>query len=212
MLIAAQKHKERMKDLWSCLLWILFPSACRIPSSSKRAPSLCPPIPAAPHCSGQILPANTPWDPRFGWGSVERRCTGKWCWGLGPAAAVPGPAPGKWGAYKGRGGWLGYPLPAPRQALPKPGGGSDCRTVFGDQLQEMTQGPSVLPNSFTPLGLLAAWLSVLEAASFFPPRGSSPGPAAADAISSSRCFAALMSCETSRVLSQLSWTNVTVRL
>lgn len=103
MLIAAQKHKERMKDLWSCLIWILFPSACRISSSSKRAPSLCPPIPAAPHCSGQILPANTPWDPRFGWGSVERRCTGKWCWGLGPAAAVPGPAPGKWGAYKGRG-------------------------------------------------------------------------------------------------------------
>lgn len=122
------------------------------------------------------------------------------------------PSPRKMGRLQGQEAWLSYPLPAPRQALPKPGGGSGCRTVFGDQLQEMTQGPSVLPNSFTPLGLLAAWLSVLKAASFFPPRGSSPGPAAADAISSSRCFAALMSCETSPVLSQLSWTNVTVRL
>lgn len=59
----------------------------------------------------------------------------------------------KTGRLQGQGAWLGYPLPAPRQALPKPGGGSDCHTVFGDQLQEMTQGPSVLPNNSTLLGL-----------------------------------------------------------
>lgn len=103
------------------------------------------------------------------------------------------PSPRKTGRLQGQGGgWLSYPLPAPRKALPKPVGASDCHTAFGDQLQEMTQGPSVLPNNFTLLRLLAAWLSVpdavLKAASYFPSWGSSPGPATTDAISSSRLF------------------------
>lgn len=47
--------------------------------------------------------------------------------------------------------WHIYPLSAACEALPKPDYSCDCHTVFEDQIQEMTWGPSVLPNNFTLL-------------------------------------------------------------
>jgi len=47
--------------------------------------------------------------------------------------------------------WHTPPLSAPREAPAKPDCSADCHAVFEGQIQEMTQGPSALPDNFTPL-------------------------------------------------------------
>lgn len=108
------------------------------------------------------------------------------------------------------------PLPALVKLLQSPTSSNYC-TLFKAQIQEMTQGLSALPTNFPHVcshSSLSMVDTALKSASKFSPRRSSPEPSLTDAmhILITSCFTALMSCEKSLVLSQLSWANVTTQL